>query len=170
MRVVRLTRDAVWQVCRRACVSGSIASLSSALALARGGERDLGNPLTPLNGPSQWVLGRGAPHADGATLPHTPLGFAIHHGSSIFWALFFEAARPSPPRQTLVADCVVPAAVTAGAAAFVDLVVTPPRFRPGFERRLSAGSLVYVYAAFALGLAGARLLARQRAARDDRRA
>lgn len=159
---------------RVALVSGSIASVTSTLALLAGGERDLGNPITPLNGPSQWVLGRRAPCRDGLHLPHTPLGFCIHHGSSIFWAVFFEATRSQPPPQSRYADCVRPAAITAAVAAFVDLVVTPPRLRPGFERRLSASSLVGVYAAFALGLAGARLLARRRetqlSSRDSARA
>lgn len=147
---------------RRALISGSIASFTSMLALLAGGKRDLDNPITPLNGPSQWVLGRRAPCQDGLRLPHTPLGLCIHHGSSIFWAMFFEATRSQPPPRSRYADCVRPAATTAAVAAFVDLVVTPPRLRPGFEQRLSASSLVGVYAAFALGLAGARLLARRR--------
>ncbi|HMM76618.1 MAG TPA: hypothetical protein PJ986_12970 [Gammaproteobacteria bacterium] len=162
------------ELLRAALLSGTVASLTSALALLAGGQRDLDDPITPLNGPSQWILGRRAPCQDGLRLPHTPLGLCIHHGSSIFWALFFEATRSRPPPPSPYADCMRPAAITAVVAAFVDLVVTPPRLRPGFERRLSASSLAGVYAAFALGLAGARLIARRReeslSSRDSARA
>lgn len=162
---MKMNGRALNEVLRSALYSGSVASLSSALALLGGGERDLDNPVTPLNGPSQWLLGRRAPYVDGLHMPHTALGCIIHYGSSIFWALFFEATRLHPPPRSLHADCLRPAAITGAAAAFVDLVVTPPRLRPGFERRLSASSLVAVYTAFALGLAGARLLARRREGR-----
>ncbi|MCC7122013.1 MAG: hypothetical protein IT493_10695 [Gammaproteobacteria bacterium] len=152
----------VWRdVFRTAVRSGSLASVTSALALLAGGARDLHNAITPLNGPSQWILGRCAPCVDGLRLPHTALGAGIHYGSSIFWALFFESTRSRPPTASRYADCVRPAALTAATAAFVDLVITPPRFRPGFEQRLSASSLVGVYAAFALGLAAARLAERR---------
>ena len=38
-------------------------------------------------------------------------------------------------------------------AAWVDLAVVPPALSPGFERRLSRGSLCLVYLGFAAGLA-----------------
>jgi hypothetical protein len=48
----------------------------------------------------------------------------------------------------------------------VDYKLTPRRLQPGFEAQLSKKSLVYVYAAFAIGLAiGARITARRAKAR-----
>lgn len=46
-------------------------------------------------------------------------------------------------------------------AAAVDFVMTPKRFTPGFEKRLSVRGLVWVYAGFALGVAlGSRVVRR----------
>jgi hypothetical protein len=56
-------------------------------------------------------------------------------------------ARPTPGNAVLDA-----AAVTA-AAAVVDLQVVPERLSPGFERRLSPGSVAWVYILFGIGLA-----------------
>ena len=53
----------------------------------------------------------------------------------------------------------------AGASALactVDYTITPKRFTPGYEMRLSKASLAAVYAGFAVGLAvGSVLLARR---------
>jgi hypothetical protein len=75
----------------------------------------------------------------------------------VFWATLFERWRlaqraPESPRV------VVPAAVvTAAAACFCDYHLTPRRFTPGFERRLSQRSLCFVYGAIAAGLASWRV-------------
>jgi hypothetical protein len=49
-------------------------------------------------------------------------------------------------------------AKAAAVACFVDYKMTPPRLRPGFEQRVSRGSLALVYAAFGLGLAAGALI------------
>lgn len=154
---------------RRALVSGSVAGLVSTVALWRRGRRDTGDPVTPLNGPSQWLLGKHASYQDGFRLPHTLLGLGIHHAMSIFWALPFEhfggGRHPARP----LAAAIVPASVTAATACFVDFRLTPERFTPGFERRLSRASLAVVYGAFALGLVLGRVLNEGLAASRDRR-
>jgi hypothetical protein len=48
--------------------------------------------------------------------------------------------------------------ISASLACLVDYTCTPPRFRPGFEKRLSLPSLALAYIAFAAGLAGAALI------------
>jgi hypothetical protein len=54
------------------------------------------------------------------------------------------------------------AAAVSALACFVDYQLTPERFRPGYEKRLSRQSLTMVYAAFGLGLALPRVIARMR--------
>ncbi len=135
-----------------ALVSGTVASLVSSLALGVRGRREVSSAATPLNGPSQWVLGTHAPYRDGFSLKYTALGYAIHHLASVFWALFYEAARRRLPAHALAADATLAAGVAA-TASVVDFTITPRRLRPGFEKRLSTGSLVAVYVAFAAGLA-----------------
>jgi hypothetical protein len=143
-------RDAL----RDALVSGSVASIASTAALLLFGEKEIGDPAAPLNGPSQWIWGRHAKYRNGFTVRHTVVGYAIHHAASIFWALFYEKARRGPALRD--------AAITSAVASAVDFRLTPPRLRPGFEKRLSQPALVAVYAAFALGLAAASLWTAQR--------
>ena len=133
----------------------------STLALAACGWRELGDPYSPLNGPSQWLFGRHAALKDGASIKHTLSGYVIHHAMSVFWALLFERYRRK--RDARGIDTLLPAAATSAIACFVDYRLTPERLTPGFERRLSRKSLALVYAAFAVGLAvGAALQAPKR--------
>ena len=146
----------VWRV----LASGSLASLASAAMLAWRGRREVGSPFAAINAPAHWLWGRESLHRDGPSLRHTLTGAAIHHASSLFWAVFYEwlqALRDRPSPATVVAD----AAATTAVAAVVDLKLTPQRLTPGFERRLSSPSLAGVYVAFAAGLALA-VLARRR--------
>ena len=141
---------------RRALLSGSAASIvSTALLIARG-KRELDAPAAPMNGPSQWVWGLHAPYRDKPSIRHTVVGFGIHHLASIFWAGFYEYAIARRDARDPVEVAKVAAGATA-AAAFVDYCLTPERLTPGFQKRLSAPSLVIVYAGFAAGLAAATL-------------
>jgi hypothetical protein len=148
---------------RAALVSGTFASVASATALVVAGRRELNDAAAPLNGPSQWIWGRHAPYRDGFSLRHTGLGYGIHHLSSIFWAVWFERARPRPPRYGLRA-----AIATSSFACFVDYCCTPQRLTPGFEKRLSRRALFATYLAFALGLAASGLIRRREKPRRRR--
>ena len=135
---------------REALVSGTTASLLSTAALAAFGHRETGRPLAPINAVSHWVYEPEALHADEASMRHTALGLVTHHAASVLWAAVYaagrQAVRPgSPPSLT-------GAALTAALAAFVDFKLTPKRFTPGFEHRLSTPALVGVYGALAVGL------------------
>ncbi|GAP38754.1 hypothetical protein [Piscinibacter sakaiensis] len=144
-------------IVHRTVVDGLVASLVSAAALAGCGAREQRRPCAPLNAISHWVWPRRALRADEPSLRHTATGLAIHTASSMLWAGVYAALRLRRARPT-PANAMSDAVAVAGLAAWVDLAVTPPRFTPGFEHRLSAGGLVVVYGAFALGLglAGAR--------------
>lgn len=136
---------------RRGLVSGTAASVTSAATLAACGAIEDGHAAAPTNAISHWLWGDGATRANRPSVRHTLAGYAIHHAASIFWAVLYEryvadAAR-APAR--IAAD----AALASATACFVDYQLTPQRLRPGFERRLSRGALLAVYAAFAAGLA-----------------
>jgi hypothetical protein len=155
---VRARNGKTWlEAIRDGAVSGTLASVASAAALAACGQGELRNPATPLNGPSQWIWGRHAPWQDGYSLRYTVAGYAIHHAMSIFWAVLYEKWRGSPAKGSS-AGVVVPATATSALACFVDYRLTPDRLTPGFEKRLSRRSLFVVYALFAAGLAAGTLL------------
>ena len=141
---------------RRGLVSGTIAGIVSTISLAILGKAELGKPAAPVNGPSQWIWGKHAPHEDRFTLRYTILGHMVHHASSVFWAVLYERLRERL-RQRLGKEQnpspTVPALITAAAAYTVDFHVVPQRLTPGFERRLSKRSILMVYGSFALGLA-----------------
>ena len=144
---------------RPAMVSGACASIASALVLAWRGRAELGNAAAPLNGPSQWVWGRHAKYRDDVDLRHTLVGYGIHHAAATMWAVPYELARHRTNDPQRIAAI---AAMVASIAAAVDFGPTPPRLRPGFEKRLSPRSLLAAYAAFAAGLAFPALVAKLR--------
>ena len=136
---------------RRGLVSGTIAGIVSTISLAILGKAELGKPAAPVNGPSQWIWGKHAPHENRFTLRYTVLGHLVHHASSVFWAVLYERLRQRL-RKEKKAAAIASALVTAAAYA-VDFHVVPQRLTPGFERRLSKRSILLVYGSFALGLA-----------------
>lgn len=149
---------------RTAIVSGSAASVCSAIVLAMRGAREEGSAAGPLNGPSQWVWGAREARTNAATLRHTLLGYSIHHLSSLFWATLHERIFPARESPQHAMRTAAQAMATAALAYVVDYHVAPRRLRPGFRKHLGPGSIFASYAAFAAGLA----LARHAAAKKSR--
>jgi hypothetical protein len=85
------------------------------------------------------------------------IGGALHYGSAIFWAAFFEALFGRRAERSTAAAAAGGAAIAA-AAYMTDYHVVPNRFKPGFEAYLSSRALLTVYAALAVGLAAAARL------------
>jgi hypothetical protein len=137
---------------RRGALSGTAASLLSALALAACGRIESGTAAGPNNGPSQWIWGRRAARVRRATWRHTAVGYGVHHLMSMGWATLHEKQVASPTATSL-ASHLGRGAITAAMACFVDYQVAPRRLQPGFDKQLSRKSLFVVYAAFAVGLA-----------------
>ncbi|ANN67075.1 hypothetical protein [Bordetella bronchialis] len=154
-RIPALLRAALW--------SGSVASLASVAVLAYAGRRERASALAPVNAPSHWLWRDEALHEQGFTLRHTLPGYLIHHGSSVFWAVFFEHLLLDRPHNAARAAAL--AAAVAGVAAGVDLKLTPKRLTPGFERQLRPRALVAMYSVFGAALYAAHVLRRRWPAR-----
>lgn len=152
---------------RDGLVAGSLASLASTVALAARGRSETGRASAPINAVSHWVHGPSACARNEPDARHTALGLAIHHASALFWGFGYAAllrraaAAPAKANTPLTL-----AAATTLVAAVTDLKLVPERLTPGFEHRLSRGSVAATYVAFGLGLAlsGLWLDARRRAA------
>ena len=136
----------------RALLSGSAASVLSTAALAARGRSESGSAPAPINAVSHWYWGDRATRVDQTRIKYTVPGYLTHHAMSIFWAVVFEKVFAGRSRRKPVSVAAASAA-TAAMACFVDYQMTPRRFTPGFEHRLSKMSLLLVYAAFAAGLA-----------------
>jgi hypothetical protein len=135
-----------------ALTSGLSAGLLSGVLLAWRGRVDNRSAYSALNAPSHWLWGDEALKHDEPSLRYTGVGTMVHQASSLLWSSVYAWRRRRDRRPSAAAAVADAVAVTA-VAAVVDLAVVPRRFTPGFERRLSARSLVWVYGGFALGLA-----------------
>jgi hypothetical protein len=151
-------------VVRRVLTAGGLASALSMAVLAGAGRRDTGSALAAINAPSHWIWGEQALRRDDATLQYTLLGAATHVSSAMFWAAAYEGLRAAHRRPT-PANAVVDAALLTAAAAVVDLKLVPTRLMPGFEQRLSARNLAWVYVGLAAGLALGEVWASRRHSR-----
>jgi hypothetical protein len=153
---------------REGLVTGSIASITSALALALAGRRENGHAAAPVNAVSHWVWDRESLVVDRPTARHTVTGLLVHHGASVFWGTMHARAWGLHERNKRPLPAAAGAAVACAVACFVDYHLTPRRLTPGFEHRLSRHSLALVYASFGVGLALGTALLRRRAAPASR--
>lgn len=150
---------------RLAIVSGSIASVTSTVALAVLARSEGKGALQPVNSTSHWLNGEQAGLFKGADLAHTGVGYATHHAATLFWAAFYEGwlARRGPMTPLpLLRDAVILSAV----AAAVDYGATPKRFTPGWETVLSKRAMAATYGAMAVGLAAGAWITRGRRRRS----
>ena len=143
-----------------ALVSGTVAGVVMAAALAWLAKREGKGALQPVNATSHWLHGDQAGAVREASLSHTGIGFATHHVSAVFWAFIFEnylATQPPRTPMLMLRDASVMSAI----AAAVDYGLTPKRFTPGWEEVLPPRSIGVTYAAMALGLAAGAMLTQQ---------
>jgi hypothetical protein len=137
-------------------LSGTVASAASSAMLALCGWIERKSMAAPNNGPSQWIWGEPAARAERASWRHTAVGYAVHHVSSIFWAVLHEktfGARPAERPFTAV----IHGLTTAAVANFVDYCVAPRRLQPGFDKHIGRASMFAVYVSFGLGLAAIKI-------------
>jgi len=161
-----MQRSAGFQL-SRALAAGTAASLASTLVVAWRSRRETGSAWGGINAISHWIFGRRAYALDAPSPLQSSLALLIHQASSLFWGVLYAAllgnVRANRRPEALFAertaptatDAVAAAAIVSGLAAFTDFRLTPPRLTPGFEHRLSRGSVALVYLAVAYGLAAA---------------
>jgi len=148
--------------------SGTAASVLSTVVLVAAGRLQSRHAAAPTNATSQWIWGAEALHASAPSWRHTATGYAIHHGAAIFWATLYARASAGSPRAATPAGALAGGLAAAAVACFADYRLTPRRFTPGFEHRLSRGAMAWVYVAFGVGIAVASLACRREAARAGR--
>jgi hypothetical protein len=145
---------------REGLVSGTIAGLLSAAVLLATGKREAGSAVAPINAESHWLWGDESLTQDRPTLRHTLTGIVTHQLSTVFWATLYALVRGDRKAVKGVPEALIGGVATSVAAAAIDYTLVPKRFTPGFENRLSTGSMVAVFAAIAGGIAIGSLLIR----------
>ena len=142
---------------RAALVTGGLASVTSAVALAVAARLEGKATMQPINATSHWLNGDRAASNTGVSAVHTGVGYATNHAASVFWAVFFQAwlaQRPALRAWPMLQSALLMSAI----AAAVDYGATPHRFTPGWELVLSKKGMALAYVGLALGLAGGGLL------------
>jgi ABC-type uncharacterized transport system permease subunit len=151
---------------RRSLFSRTVSAFVSAFAASMAGKYEDTSFAAPLNAISHILWGDKAAHKDDLSIKYTLTGFMLNHAASIFWAFLYEklfgkqpgkqsaAVHPNAAaeKSSLMKSILGAAAVTVGAY-FIDYHLIPKRFTPGYEKRLSGGSLATVFVIMAIGLA-----------------
>lgn len=140
---------AAGEILRRAWRSGSLASVLSTLAVSGFSRWHAGTAAAGTNASSQWFWYPRARHVDAPSLRYTAAGYLVHHASSVFWAVGYEALQP---RTAGTGGRAARAAAVAAAAYMVDYHLVPRRLSPGFEHRIRPAGMLAAYGMFALGL------------------
>ncbi|ARU04776.1 hypothetical protein CCO03_08875 [Comamonas serinivorans] len=141
------------RVLREALLAGTLASVLSAAALVWAGHREVRSTAAPLNAVGHWRWGNAAFRQYGFTGRHTALGYAIHHGASIWWSGIHAFAMTNNRCASHTVTIAGGSLATSAVAWVVDFNCIPKRLTPGFEHHLSRSALVGVYLLFAAGLA-----------------
>lgn len=141
-------------------LAGSLASLLSAAVLAIAGRRQRSNAAAPINAVSHRGWADEALRRQRADLEPTAAGYLAHHAAATLWATLYALLGRNQPALRTTPGALLGAAATSATACLADYQLTPRRFAPGFEHRLSSGALAGVYAAFAVGLAAGALALR----------
>ena len=83
---------------------------------------------------------------------HTLLGAVLHAGACVFWAMFYEKYFARATERGEIGTALLGGGVVAAAAYVTDYHVVPKRLTPGWEYRISRGSLAAIYTVLALSL------------------
>jgi drug/metabolite transporter (DMT)-like permease len=145
-------------------VSGTLAGFFSAAVLLMTGKRETGSAAAPVNAESHWLWGDESLREDRPTLRHTLTGIVTHQLSTVFWATLYALVRGERKAVKTVPEALIGGIATSAVAAAIDYTLVPKRLTPGFEHRLSRGSMAGVFAAIAGGIALGTLLVRSRRA------
>lgn len=150
---------------RNMLFSGTAGAAAVCGAIAFLGRADSGSALAPINASSHIYWGVEAGQVERPTLAQTAPGLAINIGASFWWALVFELTfgrkLGQGHDQISFTKAVAGGLATAGLAYIVDYKLVPKRLTPGWEQRLSGGSVLAGLAALGLGIGAGAYLARR---------
>lgn len=145
---------------RDSIVPRAVAGATTLAIVAARGQRKTGSATASVNASSHAIWGDKAAGVEVITARHTVPGVIFNMAGAAWWALVFEKLfgdRRGFPAALLGGTA------TAGLAYLVDYHIVPKRLTPGWEHRVSRGSLFMALGAMAAGLiVGAMLTRRER--------
>ena len=158
------------QAIKDSVVPGTAAAAAMYAAAAACGRREIGSAMAPVNATSHVVWGEEAAFIQKPMLRYTGVGVAIGTVATMLWAAVFEKVFGQTIERRGIPAALLGGAAAAGTAYVKDYYLFPRRLQPGFEKRLPARSLLYIYGAMGAGLAVGGWAASRAFARSSRRA
>jgi hypothetical protein len=139
--------------------SSASAALATTAAIAACGRREDVSPWAPLNAVSHIAWGDEAALHVAPSWKYSATGIGLNTGAMVLWGAVYSwfagAASTRTAPRALAAGI-----ATAATAYVVDYHVVPKRLTPGFEKRLSGGSMFLIFASLAIGLCAGDILTR----------
>ncbi len=140
-----------------ALVTGAVAGVATTVAAAACGKIEGKTAAAPINAVSHIVWGDEAATVDEVDPAHTLTGIALNSAAVLSWAALHELLLGE---EKNAAKSLLGGVAVAALAYVTDYYVVPDRLTPGFEKRLSNGSLFGIYATLALSLGIGGILGR----------
>jgi hypothetical protein len=141
--------------------SSAAAAIATTAAIAACGRREDVSPWAPLNAVSHIAWGDEAALQIAPSWKYSATGIGLNTGAMVLWGAVYTCLAGRSATRT--APRALAAGITTAAAAYVvDYHVVPERLTPGFEKRLSGGSLFVIFASLAIGLCAGDMLTRAR--------
>ena len=125
---------------------------SAALAVAAVGWLENGDAATPLNAVSHIAWGDESFERAELSVKYTGAGLALNQVSVASWALLHEWIFGRARDEGKWGISLAGGFLVSALAYLVDFKLVPEKLKPGFERKLSSGSLIAVYLLLALAL------------------
>lgn len=148
-------------------VTGASAAFATTVVIPLCGRREGLTAAAPLNAVSHIVWGDRAAAHDEPSWQYTGLGTTLNAAAMVGWSAIFQVLAGERRTRTITRSIAAAMATTA-TAYIIDYHVVPDRLTPGFEKRLSSGSLCAIYFALAAGLVAGDRVAQRRVNRIER--
>jgi hypothetical protein len=135
--------------------NGAVATAATKAVAGLSGEIESQSVAAPLNAVSHIVWGDEAAKHSRASAQYTIPGLLLNGAAVTSWAILQEILFDRQQERKTFGRSLAEGAAISGLAYLTDYHAVPSRFTPGFEKRLSNGSLatIYVTLAASLGIA-----------------
>jgi len=138
--------------------TGAVATVATTMAAAACGQIEDGHIIAPINAVSHILWGDEAAAQEEASYQYTLPGLALNAIAVTGWAGVHELLFGKAAAQGRTGEVLLGGAIVSAIAFVTDYRVVPDRLTPGFEKRLSNGSLLGIYGALALALSVGSLM------------
>src|SRR3954470_20558523 len=133
------------ELCRDVMATGTFAAAGTTVAVAACGQWENNDAIGPLDAVSHIIWGEEAFAANEFDVKHTLAGVALNAAAVFSWAVIHELLVGEQADRGDVVSCLIGGLAVSALAYVTDYYIVPKRLTPGFEEKLSGGSLCLIY-------------------------